>query len=206
MRLLDRYLLRELLFPLSSCLGGMLLVVVTSDLFIEMGRFQKEKLKGLDIAHYYLLMTPGYLALILPIALLLALLYALTNHARHHELTAMRAAGISLWRLCLPYLGVGLLASVLVFLLNEVWVPDSAEAGEQIRSRYTRSHASGPHLPQGVFSNLPFTNARNRRQWHMSLYNSNTGEMQIDLNDDGVTPNDPGDTDTGEGACPILSL
>ena len=44
----------------------------------------------------------------LPIALLLALLYALTNHARHNEITAMRAAGVSLWRLCVPYFVIGL--------------------------------------------------------------------------------------------------
>ena len=65
--------------------------------------------------------------IILPAALLLALLYALTNHARHQELTAMRAAGQSLWRLCFPYLAVGVFFSVLLFLLNEQWLPDNSE-------------------------------------------------------------------------------
>ena len=43
-------------------------------------------------------MTPDFLVTILPVVLLLALLYTLTNHARHNEITAMRAAGVSLWR------------------------------------------------------------------------------------------------------------
>ena len=44
------------------------------------------KVAQLEHCHPELLLT------VLPVGLLLALLYALTNHARHHELTAMRAA------------------------------------------------------------------------------------------------------------------
>src|SRR5258706_16310302 len=108
MRLLDRYLLRELLVPLGYCLCGFLIFWVFSDLFTTLGEFQKKKLLPLDIAEYYLVSTPEFLVVVVPIALLLALLYALTNHARHHEITAIRAAGVSLWRLCLPPLVVGL--------------------------------------------------------------------------------------------------
>ena len=107
MRLLDRYLLRELLIPLGYCLCGFLLFWISSDLFVKLGEFQKKGLVARDIAEYYLVVLPEFLVLVLPIALLLALLYALTNHARHQEITAIRAAGVSLWRLSLPYLGVG---------------------------------------------------------------------------------------------------
>src|SRR5260370_14379699 len=134
MRLMDRYLLRELLVPLGYCLSGFLLLWVTSDLIAELGGLQEKKLHAGDIAQYYLLKTPEFLVLVLPIALLLALLYTLTNHARHHEITAIRAAGVSLWRLCLPYLAVGLLASLAVFWLNEYCVPHRADAAEQIRN------------------------------------------------------------------------
>src|SRR6185503_16303607 len=108
MRLLDRYLLRELLIPLGYCLGGFLMFWIAFDLIADLGSFQKEKLKPIEIGEYYLALLPKLLQdVVAPAALLLALLYALTNHARHHELTAMRAAGVSLWRLCVPYLAVG---------------------------------------------------------------------------------------------------
>ena len=119
MRLLDRYLLRELLIPLGYCLCGFLLFWITSDMFVRLGEFQKKGLLARDIAEYYVVMLPEFLVLVLPIALLLALLYALTNHARHNEVTAIRAAGVSLWRLSIPYLGVGLLASLALFATNE---------------------------------------------------------------------------------------
>jgi lipopolysaccharide export LptBFGC system permease protein LptF len=55
-----------------------------------------------EIAQYYVVRTPELLVTVLPIALLLALLYALTNHGRHNELIAMRAAGLSLGRISVP--------------------------------------------------------------------------------------------------------
>src|SRR5271169_138866 len=133
MRLLDRYLLRELLVPLGYCLSGFLLLWVTADLVNEFGSLQENKLSAGEIVAYYLVQAPGFLVLGMPIALLLALLYALTNHARHHEITAIRAAGVSLWRLCLPYLAVGVLCSLAVLALNELWVPDSADRAERIK-------------------------------------------------------------------------
>jgi lipopolysaccharide export system permease protein len=107
MRLLDRYLLRELLVPLSYCLGAFLMFWIAFDLFTELENLQEYKMRAGDVAIYYLVRTPEFLVMVLPISLLLALLYTLTNHARHHEIVAMRAAGVSLWRLAVPYLGVG---------------------------------------------------------------------------------------------------
>jgi len=76
---------------------------------------------------------------VLPIALLLAALYTLTHHARHNEITAMRAAGVSLWRLCVPYLVVGFIASIILFALNEFCVPYSSGWAERIKNRYVQN-------------------------------------------------------------------
>jgi lipopolysaccharide export system permease protein len=175
MRLLDRYLLRELLVPLGYCLCGFLLFWVSSDLFVELGEFQKKGLGARDIAEYYVVILPEFLVLVLPIALLLALLYALTNHARHQEITAIRAAGVSLWRLSLPYLGVGFLASAGLFAANEFWVPQSNERARAILKRHL---APDPHAPgRNEYRNLYFENTRDGRRWRIGVYNTQTGEL-----------------------------
>jgi lipopolysaccharide export system permease protein len=175
MRLLDRYLLRELLVPLGYCLCGFLLFWISSDLFVTLEGFQKKGLLALDIAEYYLVVLPEFLVLVLPIALLLALLYALTNHARHQEITAIRAAGVSLWRLAVPYLGVGFFASLALFATNEFWVPSSDERAKVILKRRL---ASDPHAPgRNEYRNLCFDNTRDGRRWRIGVYNSETGEM-----------------------------
>jgi lipopolysaccharide export system permease protein len=128
MRLLDRYLLRELLVPFGYCLVGFLIFWLTFDLFGQLSDFQKLKLSAEEIFQYYLAKTPEILVVALPVAFLLALLYALTNHARYHELTAIRSAGVSLTRLAAPYLAVGFVLTLALFAMNELWVADAAGA------------------------------------------------------------------------------
>ena len=175
MRLLDRYLLRELLVPLGFCLCGFLIFWITSDLFVKLGDFLRLGLGARDIAEYYLLTFPEFLTLVLPIALLLAMLYALTNHARHQEITAIRAAGVSLWRIALPYLGVGLVASLALFAVNEFWVPSSDGRAEMILKRH---QAPDPNTPgRNEYPNLYFDNTRDGRRWRIGVYNLETGDM-----------------------------
>jgi lipopolysaccharide export system permease protein len=175
MRLLDRYLLRELLVPLGYCLCGFLLLWISSDMFVRLSEFQRRHLLARDIAAYYLVVLPDFLVLVMPIALLLALLYALTNHARYNEITAIRAAGVSLWRLSLPYFGVGLLASLALFTVNEFWAANSEDEAKAI---FARRQPPDPRAPgRNQYRNLYFENARDGRRWRVGLYNTETGEM-----------------------------
>ncbi len=177
MRMLDRYLLRELLVPFGYCLTGFLIFFIAADLFTHMGGFQTQKLHGSDVAEYYFAGLPAMAAkyYLLPISLLLALLYALTNHSRHHEITAMRAAGISLLRLCMPYFAVGIVASLGLLLLNELVVPGSVEATESIWNR--RAPSPMQTGPKNQIANFGFSNTREKRDWLANLYNTETGEM-----------------------------
>src|SRR6267142_6118376 len=174
MRLLDRYLLRELVIPLGYCLAGLTLFLIAADLFANLSQYQRWKMHGSDLAEYYLMTLPSMLVFVLPISLLLPLLYSLTNHARHNEITAMRAAGISLWRLCLPYFGIGLAATGVLFAVNEYWAPDANDAADAIRVRRVQT---GPAAPANRISNFGFSNAREHRKWKAQLYKTDTGEM-----------------------------
>jgi len=171
MRLLDRYLLREVLTPLAFCLGGFLVFWISFNLFTRLDDLQEAKLHLLDVIELCVAWTPECLVTVLPIALLLALLYALTHHARYNEITALRAAGVSLWRLCLPYFLVGLAASVALFALNEICVPKSTTWSERILNRYVHKSDDAPTQFHG------FTNARANRLWIFNEYRPQTAEM-----------------------------
>jgi lipopolysaccharide export system permease protein len=175
MRLLDRYLLRELLIPLGYCLSGFLIFWISSDLFAMLDDFQEKKMLVRDVVEYYLVTTPEFLVLVLPIALLLALLYCLTNHARHHELTAIRAAGVSLWRLCLAYLAVGFAFTIVHFALNELWVPKSMEAAARIMERRTLKPGSADK--RNILDKIFVRNGRDERIWHIGSYHLETHNM-----------------------------
>lgn len=172
MRLLDRYLLRELCVPLIYCLAGFLIFWVSFDLFGDLEDFQEAKLGVADVVRYYLVKTPELLVTVLPVALLLALLYALTNHARHNEMIAMRAAGLSLARISVPYLAVGFILSLVLFYLNEQLVPDSSERAEAIK-KGRQQQTVADRWQRGV----NFRNAADNRIWNIPAFNTATHEM-----------------------------
>lgn len=173
MRLLDRYLLRELCTPFLYCLAGFLIFWLTFDLFAELEDLQKAQMTVLEIGQYYLVRTPELLVTVLPVALLLGLLYSLTNHARHNELIAMRAAGLSLGRISIPYLLVGFLSSLALFYLNEQLVPDSNAQAEALKNKHILSGDS-PKQPR---TRINFRNARENRIWNIAALDWKTLEV-----------------------------
>jgi lipopolysaccharide export system permease protein len=173
MRLLDRYLLRELLTPLFFCLAGFLIFWVGGDWINDQSTVQGMSLR--DIFSYYAVKSPGFLVTLIPVALLLALLYALSQHARYHEITAIRAAGVSLWRLSLSYFCVGLVGTIIVFVLNEHFAPDSEARAEEIKQQ--QRQVNRPEKAQGPIRDFGFTNEREGRQWLIGSYDPNTAEM-----------------------------
>ena len=175
MRLHDRYLFRELLTPLAYCLGGFLVFWISFFFFTELEHMQESKLRALDCIEYCAAMTPGFFVMALPIALLLALLYALTHHARHNEITALRAAGISLWRICLPYFIIGLLTVGIYFVVNEWLVPRGAEWSEKILNRYVK--VKDVKISKTLFTNNGFHYNREHRIWQFNEFDSATKTM-----------------------------
>jgi lipopolysaccharide export system permease protein len=175
MRLLDRYLLRELLIPFGYCLAGFLIFWISSDLMGEVDMFQRQRLKPADIAFYYVIKIPEWLVFpIVPASWLLGLLYALVHHARHNELVAMRAAGVSIWRLAVPYLALGTLLSIGLLALNELWVPQSYDQVEAVLNQYQpkKKEVSKRWVPQ-----VSFTNERDNRKWVIQAFDRETGTL-----------------------------
>lgn len=173
MRLLDRFVLRELAIPLVYCLAGFLLFWISFDLFSELDEFQQRHLLAKDIIELYWVRLPELLVVVLPVSLLLALLYALANHSRHHEITAMRAAGINLWRISVPYFAVGIVFSGALFYISEYFAPDASERLRQIKARRLRGEENSAQ----VVHNLNFRNARDNRIWNIGSFNPDTLEM-----------------------------
>ena len=171
MRLLDRYLLRELMVPLIYCLVGFQIFWAAFDLFSNLKSYQDSGLSWLQIGKINLLRTPEQLSIVMPIALLLSLLYALTNLARHNELVAIRAAGVSLGRISIPYFVVAALLGGALFVVTEFIAPNaSAKSARLLTTGDTKSNQ--------WLNNLDFRDDARGQIWHIKRYNSATGEME----------------------------
>ena len=171
MRLLDRYLLGELLVPLFYCLAGFQIFWTAFDLFSNLKDYQSLGLGWAQVVRLYFLKTPELLTTVVPIALLLALLYTLTHLAKANELTAMRAAGISLLRISVPFFAVAFFAGVFLFVLSELIAPKASAKSERVMNSMKEENGEW-------MNNLDFRDERLGQFWHIKKYNPATGEME----------------------------
>ena len=126
MKIIDRYLLRTFLVPFFYILTAFMMIFVIFDLFDNLNDFIDGRTPIALVTKYYLVLLPSVIIRIVPVSLLLAVLYSLSSLTKNNELTAMRASGISILRLMVPFLSVGLLFSVAVAVVHETVSPRAA--------------------------------------------------------------------------------
>jgi lipopolysaccharide export system permease protein len=181
MRLIDRYLLREFLFWLAVFFAGFLVIWIAFDLSARLNTFQQNHLRGKDVLEYYVFASPDFIPVALPVAILLATLYVVTNHGRYNEITAIRAAGISLVRLCMPYFAAGLFFSVLLFAFNEYFAPQASDKADEILIRRIDPTAKAQHYLTHSFAFVNNGTGGQAHKWTATVYNSETHEMTSPL-------------------------
>ncbi len=132
MKILDRYVLREFLVYLALGLAGFISIFIVVDIFEKIDVFLDHRAEFSLIARFYLYRAPEVVVTVLPVALLLATFMALGQLNKFGELTAMRAAGLSIHRILLPVFGVAAFAAVGSFLLGEFVVAPAARERDRI--------------------------------------------------------------------------
>ena len=125
MGILNRYLIRAhagpFLFALTALTGLLFLNAVAQRLEDLTG-------KGLGwrtIVEFMVLSLPHTVALTLPMATLVAVLYAFSELTAHNEFTAMKAGGVRPQRLLLPLLGVAFILTEVTFVFNDQLLPEA---------------------------------------------------------------------------------
>lgn len=131
MKILTRYLLKRLLVPLFYCLSAFCLIFIISDLFENFSEFLENGTRPLEMLYYYSQNLPSKMVYLLPACLLLAMLHSLSSLTRHSEIIAMRAGGVSIYRIVMPFVWVGITASLSLAFINEKVAPNSAWRAER---------------------------------------------------------------------------
>jgi lipopolysaccharide export system permease protein len=131
-RILDRYLLREFAGYLMLGLVGFIVIFIVVDVVEKVDVFLDHKAPMGLIAQYYANLAPDIVVKVLPVALLLATFLALGQLNKFGELTAMRAAGISLLRILLPVFGIAVASALVSLALGEAVVPRATRQRDDI--------------------------------------------------------------------------
>lgn len=96
---LSRYLTRAFLAAILSALVALIALAGLLDLLDNANTVLSRKESILDLVHYALLIMPSIAASAIPAATLIGTMAAFAGLAVHNEIIAMRAAGITLYRI-----------------------------------------------------------------------------------------------------------
>jgi len=124
-RLLSRYLLRQLIAPFCFSLGALTSLMLLNQIARRFGALVGKGLTWGVIAEVFALSLPFILAMTIPMAVLLAVLYTMSHLAADNEVTALRASGVSVPQIVRPLLAWGVLMSALTFLFVDQVLPDT---------------------------------------------------------------------------------
>ncbi|MBL7151536.1 MAG: LptF/LptG family permease [Candidatus Omnitrophica bacterium] len=120
MRILRNYFLKEFIGPLFLTLGVLTFVMALlgnlnriADLVINKG------VSILSVLKIFMFMTPYIVTYALPISILIGILICMGRLASDNEIIAIRASGVNLFSLILPYIIVGLVFSLALVLFND---------------------------------------------------------------------------------------
>ncbi len=130
--LIDRYLLRQHLAFMGIALAVAAALFFVIDLLQTLDRYLRVKPPLVYIAEHFLYRMPAALHDALPIVMLVATIFLFLTLTRYHELTALKAAGISLYRASAPILLLGFAVAVGSGLVQELVLPVLNERGEEV--------------------------------------------------------------------------
>ena len=139
MKTLNRYFWQETSVNILMIMLGLLAMFSFFDLIQELDSLGQGSYGISQMLVFVLLSVPGHVYDVAPVAVLVGMMYSLGTLARNSELVVMRVSGISLLNIGLILLKVGLLFTVITFLVGELITPISEKMAQRMRIKATDS-------------------------------------------------------------------
>ncbi|MGH9382224.1 MAG: LPS export ABC transporter permease LptF [Thermoanaerobaculia bacterium] len=150
LRLIDRYLVREILGPFSLGLLIYTFILLIHFLFQSAELIIRRGLPAATVGKLFLFYMPSVLVLTVPMALLFGILVAIGRLSAESELTALRACGISLSSLYRPVLTFSLALTLVTGFLSVYVLPRGNNALQELRFEIVMQTVS-QHVESRVF-------------------------------------------------------
>jgi lipopolysaccharide export system permease protein len=150
MKILDRYILKSHIGPFLLCGFIITGVLFTDVLTHSLDEFLAKGISVFTIAEVLFLSLGHLVALSIPMAVLMATLMAFGQLNADNELTALRASGVSLWRVMLPAIAAAGVVCAGMFAFDNWVLPESNHRLAGLLNDITRTRPT-VNIQPGVF-------------------------------------------------------
>lgn len=150
-KILTRYLARELYGSIALVFFALLMLFSFLDLISELGSMGRGNYSLGYVLLYVVLTMPSHIYDMFPIAILIGAIFALSQLAANSELVVFRSSGVSLWQMVLALFKIGLPLVVLSYLCGELLAPPSERAAQSLRLQALNSEVTVKEFRSGVW-------------------------------------------------------
>jgi LPS export ABC transporter permease LptF/LPS export ABC transporter permease LptG len=134
--ILDDYVLRGFTFYLALIAGAFVTLLLVFTLFELLSDILRNQVSPLVLGEYLLNVTPYFLYYpIAPLSMLLAVLVTFGLLQRSNEITAIKATGISLYRIVIPVLIASSVVAGALFLSDQLYLPYTNKRQDALRNQ-----------------------------------------------------------------------
>jgi len=133
--ILDDYVLREFFVNLGLVLSAFIMLLLVFTLFELLGDILRNQISPVVVGEYLFNVTPYFLYTTSHYGILLAILITLGWMQRSNEITAMKATGISIYRIIVPLLIASTLLAAGLFFFDQFYLPHANKRQDALRNR-----------------------------------------------------------------------
>jgi len=145
-KLMDRYIIKQYVVKLIGSMIAFLTIFIIVDVIDHLDKFIDTDINRDEIIRYYIHTIPWYISIGLPMALLLSTVFSLGLLQKRNELTAIKASGISLKRVAVSLIIIGLLSTVFSFYFENLVVAPSLHKRSEIEVEYFQNTRSSREI------------------------------------------------------------
>jgi len=133
-RLLDAYVVREFFGMFLLVLASFVSLMLVFTFFELVGDIIRNHIALTTVGEYLLNLAPSMIYAITPLAVLIAVLVTFGVLNRNSEIVAMKATGISLYRLVVPVVSISAILAIALFMFDDYYLPAANRRQESLRS------------------------------------------------------------------------
>ena len=133
-RLLDAYVVREFFGMFMLVLASFVMLMLVFTFFELIGDIVRNHIALVTVGEYLFNLAPSMVYTITPLAVLIAALVTFGVLNRNSEIVAMKATGISLYRLVVPIVSISAVLAVCLFLFDDYYLPSANRRQEALRN------------------------------------------------------------------------
>jgi LPS export ABC transporter permease LptG/LPS export ABC transporter permease LptF len=133
-RILDEYVVREFFGVFLLVMTGFVMLLLVFTFFEKIGDILRNHIALSMVGEYLVNLTPSMIYQITPLAVLIAVLVTFGVLNRNSEIVAMKATGISLYRLVVPIVSIAGILAVGLFLFAQFYMPQANRRQEALHN------------------------------------------------------------------------